>query len=70
MAERPSTSERGDSARFLDAIVAQALDDLSEGRLDVEAALRSLAHVAFNAGQRCQHTDTGPYEAWTPRESS
>ncbi|HEY2204012.1 MAG TPA: hypothetical protein VGH99_06000 [Pseudonocardia sp.] len=37
---------------FIDALVAQALDDLEEERVDVETALRVIARVAWEAGWR------------------
>lgn len=36
----------------IDALVAQALDDLEQGHLDLQAALRGVAHAAYNAAQR------------------
>ncbi|HEY2204011.1 MAG TPA: hypothetical protein VGH99_05995 [Pseudonocardia sp.] len=37
---------------MVDALVAQALDDLDEGRLDTETALRVVAVLAWQAGER------------------
>lgn len=36
---------------MIDALVALALDDLDEGNLDLEAALRALAIAAWTAGR-------------------
>jgi hypothetical protein len=37
---------------YLETLVAATLDDLEEGRLDIESALRKLARVAWEAGRR------------------
>lgn len=42
-----------DRAVVLDALVAQALDDLEEGHLDIEGALRVVALAAWWAGRAC-----------------
>jgi hypothetical protein len=55
---QPTPSERGDPSTLLNALVAQTLDDLDEGRLDLESALHTLARVAFNAGQRQPQANT------------
>jgi hypothetical protein len=49
---QPTPPERGDASTLLNTLVAQTLDDLEEGHLDLETALHTLARVAFNAGQR------------------
>ena len=41
----------GRPTALIDALVAQALDDLDEGRLDVESALRTIANVAWQLGR-------------------
>jgi hypothetical protein len=41
-----------EEATMVDALVAQALDDLDEGRLDTETALRVVAVLAWQAGER------------------
>jgi len=49
--ERPmSTCNR--QAAFLEVVVVQALEDLDQGHLDVESALRLVARVAFEEGAR------------------
>jgi hypothetical protein len=37
---------------FIDTLVAQALDDLEEDRLDIETALRTVAWLAWQDGYR------------------
>jgi hypothetical protein len=37
---------------FIDTLVAQALDDLEENRLDIETALRTVAWLAWQDGYR------------------
>lgn len=42
----------GDEPRVvIDALVTVALDDLDEGHLDVETALRAIAMAAWKAGR-------------------
>lgn len=36
----------------IDALVAQALDDLDQGNLEPQAALHGVARAAYNAAQR------------------
>jgi hypothetical protein len=52
MSGQPTPPERGDPSTLLNALVAQTLDDLDAGQLDLETALHTLARIAFNAGQR------------------
>jgi hypothetical protein len=37
---------------FIEMLVAQALDDLEEGRLDIEVLLRTISHAAWEGGRR------------------
>jgi hypothetical protein len=37
---------------YVEVLVAQALDDLEEGRLDIEVLLRTLAQAAWEGGRR------------------
>jgi hypothetical protein len=55
---QPTPPERGDPSTLLNALVAQTLDDLEEGHLDLETALYTLSRVAFNAGQRHPQANT------------
>lgn len=46
----------------IDALVKVALDDLDEGHLTVEAALRTIAVAAWNAGRHAgPHERSGPF---------
>jgi hypothetical protein len=47
-----TTPEPGDPSRLLDSLVAQTLDDLDEGRFDLETALHALARAACRVGYR------------------
>jgi hypothetical protein len=49
----------GDATEFINTLVTHALDDLEEGRLDVESALRIIARAAWAAGHRQGEID-GP----------
>lgn len=40
----------GERVSLINALVAQALDDIEDGRLEVEAALRMAVEVAWRAG--------------------
>jgi len=51
--------EGGDPIEFINTLVTHALDDLEEGRLDVESALRIIARAAWAAGYR-QGEISGP----------
>jgi hypothetical protein len=60
MSVSTSPAERGGAGveSLLNAFVAQTLDDLDGGLLDLETALRTLAHIAWSAGHR--HRRVGP----------
>lgn len=47
----PPTPAAEEPCVVIDALVALALDDLDEGNLDLEAALRALATAAWTAGR-------------------
>ena len=48
----PSDPAGGDEARaVIDALVTVALDDLDEGHLDIETALRAIAMATWTAGR-------------------
>lgn len=49
MSDPAEPSRPGD---YLEVLVAQALDDLEEGRIDPETALRMVARFAWDAGRR------------------
>lgn len=49
-APAPSGDDR--AAAEIEVLVAQVLDDLDEGRLGLEAALRRLALAAWEMGRR------------------
>lgn len=51
------TAEHGLAPEEIDMLVAQALDDLDGGNLDIEAALRTIAHSAWAAGRRAARSD-------------
>jgi hypothetical protein len=44
-----TASEPGEPSRLLNALVAATLDDLDEGRVDLEAALHALARAVWQA---------------------
>ncbi|HEX4356810.1 MAG TPA: hypothetical protein VH141_04780 [Pseudonocardia sp.] len=48
-----------DPTEFINTLVTHALDDLEEGRLDIESALRIIARAAWAAGHR-QGEISGP----------
>lgn len=53
--------EGGDPTDFINTLVTHALDDLEEGRLDVESALRIIARAAWAAGHRQGETGGPQY---------
>lgn len=48
----PNHSASDEPTVVIDALVAQALDDLELGHLDLQAALRGVGHAAYNAARR------------------
>jgi hypothetical protein len=50
--QSPPEDPGDDPDRVVEILVAQALDDLDERRVDVPAALRVIAHAAWLAGVR------------------
>lgn len=44
---------------LIDTLVAQALDDLDERRMDIENALRSIAGLAWQLGYRAARDPAG-----------
>lgn len=51
--------EPSDRDAYTDMLVTQALDDLDEGRLDIQSALRTIARTAWDAGRRFERADSG-----------
>ena len=61
MSGPPTPPPEGDAlTALLNAFVAHTLDDLDEGRLDLDTALATLARVAFDAGRRYHRPPSAP----------
>lgn len=54
----PSPSEGAEPTVVIEALVAQTLDDLEQGHLDLEAALRGVAHAAWSASSTAAFSPT------------
>ena len=51
MTQPPPPSDGDQPTVVIDALVAQALDDLEQGLLDLEAALRGVAGAVWTVGR-------------------